>query len=213
MSGLIFITTEEVAGFYPALYGMRNPYNSWDKMDSWSSEPDLFGETFVIGENDMKLAKKLIAGGSEHRKFLRQIQVWANVRMPRYWWSEADTYKFGTKNSCSTMHKLHDKEFTIDDFYLGDFSNGVYKEMFESTCEVLNKFRDMYKETGDFQYVIAMKRMLPESYIQMRTWNTNYEELMNIYHQRKPHRLKEEWGVFCDWSLSLPYFRELCVDK
>jgi hypothetical protein len=211
--GFIYFDTQEIAGFYPALMGMRNPMNSWEKMDSWSGEPDLFSETFVIGENDRKLAKKLIAGGSEHRKFLRQIQVWADVNMPRYWWSEADTYKFGTKNSCSTMHKLHDKEFTVEDFYLGDFDNGVYKEMFKGTCEVLNKFRDLYNETKDYQYVIAMKRMLPESYIQMRTWNTNYEELMNMYHQRKHHRLKEEWGLFCDWCESLPYFKELCVDK
>ena len=209
--GLIYIETLEIAGFYPALYGMRNPFNSHDKMDSWSGEPDLFGETFVIGENDMKLAKKLIRGGSEHRKFLRQIQVWSNVRMPRYWWSEADTYKFGTKNSESTMHTLHKREFSKEDFYLGEMDKGTYGQAFEAIVGLLNNLRDGYIETNDYQYVIAMKRMLPESFIQTRTWNTNYEELMNMYHQRKSHRLKEEWGVFIDWCESLPYFQELCV--
>jgi hypothetical protein len=182
--GMIFINTEEVAGFYPALYGMRNPMNSHSKMDSFSVDIDLFGESFVIGENDMKLAKTLVKGGSEHRKFLRQIQVWASVSMPRYWWSEADTYKFGTKNSESTMHTLFKNPITTDDFYLGEMNNGVYSRVFDTVLQELNYLRE-----------------------------TNYEELMNMYHQRKNHRLKDEWGVFTDWCESLPYFKELCIDE
>lgn len=211
--GLIYVETLEIAGFYPALYGMRQPMNSHDKMDSFSGEPDLFGETFVIGENDMKLAKKLIKGGSEHRKFLRQIQVWADVAVPRYLWQELDTYKFGTKNSESTIHTLHKREFSVDDFYLGDMDNGVYRQVFEGVVGILNNLRVGYLEENDYKYVIAMKRLLPESFIQTRTWNTNYEELMNIYHQRRGHRLSQEWGMICDWIESLPYFKELCIDN
>ena len=211
--GMIFINTEEVAGFYPALYGMRNPMNSHSKMDSFSVDVDLFGETFVIGDNDMQLAKKLVKGGSEHRKFLRQIQVWASVTMPRYWWSEADTYKFGTKNSESTMHTLFKDEITKDDFYFGEMYNGVYSRVVDTVIQELNYLREMYENTNDYKYVVGMKRLLPESFIQTRMWNTNYEELMNIYHQRKNHRLKDEWGVFTDWCESLPYFKELCIDS
>ena len=210
--GLIYVETLEVAGFYPAIRGMRNPFNSHSKMDSYSVEPDLFGETFVLGENDKQLAKKLIKGGSEHRKFLRQIKVFANVTMPRYVWQELDTYKFGTKNSESTMHTLFKDEITKDDFYFGDMYNGVYSRVVDTVIQELNYLRQMYENEKDYKYVVAMKRLLPESFIQMRTWDTNYEELMRMYHQRKHHRLKDEWGVMLDWMESLPYFKELCVD-
>ena len=210
--GLIYVETLEVAGFYPAFYGMRNPFNSHSKMDSYSVEPDLFGETFVLGENDKQLAKKLIKGGSEHRKFLRQIKVFANVTMPRYVWQELDTYKFGTKNSESTIHTLFKDEITKDDFYFGDMYNGVYSRVVDTVIQELNYLRQMYENEKDYKYVVAMKRLLPESFIQMRTWDTNYEELMRMYHQRKHHRLKDEWGVMLEWMESLPYFKELCVD-
>ena len=210
--GLIYVETLEVAGFYPAIIGMRNPFNSHSKMDSYSVEPDLFGETFVLGENDKQLAKKLIKGGSEHRKFLRQIKVFANVTMPRYVWQELDTYKFGTKNSESTMHTLFKDEITKEDFYFGEMYGGVYSRVVDTVIQELEYLRQMYENEKDYKYVIAMKRLLPESFIQMRTWDTNYEELMRMYHQRKNHRLKDEWGVMLDWMESLPYFKELCID-
>ena len=134
--------------------------------------------------------------------------------MPRYWWSEADTYKFGTKNSCSTMHTLFKKEITLDDFYLGqDPIVMTVQQMENHTIPLLNILRDLYQKDKDYRWVVEMKRNLPESFIQLRTWNTNYEELMNMYHQRKHHRLTEEWiDIFCKWCESLPYFQELCID-
>ena len=196
------IETKEVAGFIPALYGMRSPMNSWHLNDS-----KIDSKTIAIGPNDMNLAKRLIKAGNEHCKFLRQIQVWADFEMPLYWWSEFDTYKFNTKNSCSTMHKLFNtkKEIELDDFVYSkediNTLNFVIRE--------LNSLRKRYLETKDFNYVIRGKRLLPTSFKQKRTVNTNYAELINIYNQRKNHRLKEEWqDVFCKWCEELPYFKE-----
>ena len=196
------ITNVEVYGFIPALRGMRSPMNSWHLNDS-----KIDNKTIVIGLNDMDLAKRLIKAGNEHCKFLRQIQVWADFEMPLYWWSEFDTYKFNTKNSCSTMHKLFNakKEIELDDFVYSkediNTLNFIIKE--------LNSLRKRYLETKDFNYVIRGKRLLPTSFKQKRTVNTNYAELINIYNQRKNHRLKEEWqDVFCKWCEELPYFKE-----
>ena len=213
----------EVWGFKHALRGMRNPKDSWDKSDSEYWIPNKFMEENVsgediewipyhIGKNDMKLAQTLIKAGNEHCKFLRQIQVWADFEMPLYWWSEFDTYKFNTKNSCSTMHKLFDakKEIELDDF--------VYSKEDINTLNFiireLNSLRKRYLETKDFNYVIRGKRLLPTSFKQKRTVNTNYAELINIYNQRKNHRLKEEWqDVFCKWCEELPYFKEFLEAK
>lgn len=213
------ITTLEVAGFAPALHGMRNPMNSWDKSDSrndgvWFTNglaDDSIACNTLIGENDISLAKRLASAGGEHRKYLRQVQVWADMDMPRYWWSEMDTYHFNTKNSCSTMHKLASKEFTKEDF---QFINSPRMNWYlDDTIEALNSLREAYLKTTDYNFVIMMKQILPEGYLQLRTVNTNYEEISNIYHQRKNHRLKEEWvETFCAWAESLPYFRELCID-
>ena len=196
------ITNTEVYGFIPALRGMRSPMNSWHLNDS-----KIDNKAIVIGPNDMDLAKRLIKAGNEHCKFLRQIQVWADFEMPLYWWSEFDTYKFNTKNSCSTMHKLFNakKEIELDDF--------VYSKEDINTLNFiireLNSLRKRYLETKDFNYVIRGKRLLPTSFKQKRTVNTNYAELINIYNQRKNHRLKEEWqDVFCKWCEELPYFKE-----
>ena len=196
------IETKEVAGFIPALHGMRSPMNSWHLNDS-----KIDNKAIAIGPNDMDLAKRLIKAGNEHCKFLRQIQVWADFEMPLYWWSEFDTYKFNTKNSCSTMHKLFNakKEIELDDF--------VYSKEDVNTLNFiireLNSLRKRYLETKDFNYVIRGKRLLPTSFKQKRTVNTNYAELINIYNQRKNHRLKEEWqDVFCKWCEELPYFKE-----
>ena len=212
------ITNTEVYGFEASLRGMRNPKNSWHLQDTRfmtnneleieeEKNGDLLFEGVVIGEKDMDLAKRLIKSGNEHCKFLRQIQVWADFEMPLYWWSEFDTYKFNTKNSCSTMHKLFNakKEIELDDFVYSkediNTLNFVIRE--------LNSLRKRYLETKDFNYVIRGKRLLPTSFKQKRTVNTNYAELINIYNQRKNHRLKEEWqDVFCKWCEELPYFKE-----
>ena len=212
------ITNTEVYGFEASLRGMRNPMDSWHLQDTKRmlgikgkyndfKNNDLSYEAIVIGSNDMDLAKRLIKAGNEHCKFLRQIQVWADFEMPLYWWSEFDTYKFNTKNSCSTMHKLFNakKEIELDDF--------VYSKEDVNTLNFiireLNFLRKRYLETKDFNYVIRGKRLLPTSFKQKRTVNTNYAELINIYNQRKNHRLKEEWqDVFCKWCEELPYFKE-----
>lgn len=214
----MYIETIEVGGIVTAMYGMRNPMNSWELSDSKMSCDGDFNEHPVIGERDMKLARKLSKAGSEHAKYLRQIQVWANVNMPRYWWSEADTYKFGTKSSCSTMHKLFNTKNAIclDDFV---FSNKD-RELMNIIVDNLNTIREewiFWKELKNQlkmdECLIRAKRILPEGFLQLRTWNTNYAELMNMYQQRKHHRLKEEWvDVFCSWCETLPYFYELCID-
>lgn len=219
------ITNTEVYGFDAALRGMRNPMNSWHLSDTRKADTiedfklldtictkDIDMELAVIGANDLDLAQRLIKAGSEHCKFLRQIQVWADFNMPLYWWSEFDTYKFNTKNSCSTMHKLLNAKKGIE---LSDF---VYDELdiqdIENTVIKLNKLRDKYLETKDYRYVIRAKKLLPTSYKQLRTVNTNYAELRNIYFQRMNHRLKEEWqDTFCKWVENLPYAQELILFK
>lgn len=219
------ITNTEVYGFNVALRGMRNPMNSWHLSDTRKADTiedfklldtictkDIDMELAVIGENDLDLARRLIKAGPEHCKFLRQIQVWVDFNMPLYWWSEFDTYKFNTKNSCSTMHKLLNNKKGIE---LSDF---VYDKLDRQDIEKiiikLNELRDRYLETKDYNYVIRAKKLLPTSYKQLRTVNTNYAELRSIYFQRKNHRLKEEWqDIFCKWVESLPYAKELIIFK
>ena len=201
------ITTKEIAGFIPALYGMRSPMNSWHLNDSYVKNGDI-----VIGPNDMSLALRLVKAGPEHCKFLRQIQVWADFDMPLYWWSEFDTYKFNTKNSCSTMHKLFNakKGIELTDFVFSEEEKPVLTFIISE----LNSLREKYLQTKDVNYLVRGKRLLPSSFKQKRTVNTNYAELMNIYSQRKNHRLKEEWQeVFCKWCESLPYFMEFIEAK
>lgn len=212
--GEIGIELLEVAGIFSAIQGMRNPLNSHDRMDSGFMTPMSTPNNVIIGEKDMVLAKKLINAGTEHRKFLRQIQVWANISIPRYVWQELDTYKFGSKNSESTMHTIMKQPLTMDNFYIGKDPIVMTSNFLElQTIPILNNLRDLYIQDKDYRWVIEMKRILPESFIQMRTWNTNYEELMNIYHQRKHHKLSEEWRVFLEFCESLPYFHEMCIDK
>ena len=209
----------EVWGFEHSLRSMRNPKNSWDRSDStWQTKGGIDEIEFVIGENDMKLAQNLIKGGTEHAKFLRMIHVVVDADMPRYWWSEADTYKFNTKNSCSTMHKLlnNNNPITIDMFVTCEED----KEWWELTVNKLEMMRQEYKEiqntTKDTRamnrLLVRAKRILPEGFLQLRTWDTNYAELRNIYFQRRHHRLKEEWvETFCSWVESLPYAKELII--
>lgn len=201
------IKTLEIAGIYPALQGMRLPMMSRAKSDTI---PNV-GGVCTIGEADMGLCKRLIKGGNEHAKYLRMIQVWADVDMPRYIWSEMDTYKFGVKNSESTMHRLLNNQnpITLDLFVY----NEEDKDIMQVVIDRLEELRKEYLQTKDSGLVVRAKRILPEGFLQMRTWNTNYAELRNIYHQRKNHRLKEEWrDVFCKWVETLPYAQELIID-
>ena len=219
----------EVWGFKHALRGMRNPMDSWDKSDSKYWLPNEFidekacGDNvdwipYHIGENDMNLAQKLIKAGNEHAKFMRMIHVAVDTDMPRYWHSEADTYHFNTKNSCSTMHKLLNRNtpITLDMFIICEEDYDWWID----TVSKLEKLRQEYKQvqstTKDNQIMnrllVRAKRMLPEGFLQMRTWDTNYAEIRNMYFQRRHHRLKEEWiDTFCKWVESLPYAKQLIM--
>lgn len=202
----------EVAGFEPALHGMRNPMNSWDKSDSILTSkceyPDLDCSNHenecgvCVGNNDLKLMQTLTKAGTEHRKFLRMIQVYVNIVAPLYWWKEFDTYKIGTvANSCSTMHKIHAKEFTLDDF---SFEKIEGKGFLLDLIKVLNVNREEYLETKDRKHWDLMIQLLPSSYNQKRTVMINYETVLNIIRQRSNHKL-DEWHVLCDFLHELPY--------
>lgn len=207
----IFAEVLEVAGIKPAITSMRNPMNSWHLSDSgfaFSHEGEDM--VYVIGDKDLDLAQRLIKAGTEHCKFLRQISVWLDLNLPRYVWSEFDTYHFNTKNSCSTMHKLFAKNKTLskDDFYV------EYPEMLmvlNPTIEMLNEIGEKYLENKDMKYLRMAKSLLPESFLQRRTVSTNYAELRTIYHQRKNHRLDSEWGVVIKAIESLPCAKELIM--
>lgn len=210
----IKIENAQIFGFESALRAMRNPMNSWDKSDSDQYRPDVNDwscnnlEGFFLGDTDKKLAQKLTKAGSEHCKFLRQIHVWADFTFPRYWWSEMDTYHYNTKNSTSTMHKLMSRDLTLDDFV---FDAGDTPLMY-NILSSLNGIRFDYLQTDDIEtkhYLLRRaKQLLPEGYLQMRTMDTNYAELLNIYKQRWNHKLTD-WHIFCSWVERLPYFVEL----
>lgn len=198
---MIEISNEETYGWEETIRGMRNPMNSWNKIDSkW----DGFGEAhgYSLGGNDLSLMKKLIKAGTDHSKFMRMITVYCDITAPLYWWKEYDTYKVGTvANSCSTMHKIHAKEFTMDDFsHEGiDDTNILW-----SIPAELNKWRKLYIETQNKYYWYQMIKILPTSYNQKRTVQLNYAVLRNMYHSRKNHKLNE-WHTFCEWVETLPY--------
>lgn len=230
---MIKIENVSVHGWEAAIRGMRNPMNSWDKSDSASCYDtsckeclakkgcDFFNDyEFVSGESDLALMKKLVKAGTDHRKFMRFITVTCDITAPLYWWKEFDTYKVGTvANSCSTMHTVHKKEFTLDDFSHEHLVNmheealpysenvlyccdgiGALKEI----IDVLNGFRIDYLETHDRKYWWQIIQLLPSSYNQRRTLMLNYEVLRNMYHARKNHKL-DEWRAFCEWVETLPY--------
>ena len=240
----------EVLGWEHAIRGMRNPKNSWEKSDSgWDAsippielrnkvDWDEYAKQYItaqysaeydydIGPNDQKLMKSLANGGPVHAKYRRMITVYLDITAPLYWWKEFDTYKVGTvANSCSTMHKIHSKEFTLEDFsceHLMTFSDQKipyasnvkyfldYKEVMNQTIWGLNNARALYLETKDKKYWWQMIQLLPSSYNQKRTVMLNYEVLANIYRWRRDHKL-DEWHTFCDWIEGLPY-SELITGK
>lgn len=223
----MFISLIEVGGFDGALFGMRNPLNSWGLSDSKYTLDENNVPNFEIGERDLDLCKRLIKGGREHRKFLRMIYVQFNINAPRYIWSEFDTYKIGVSaNSCSTMHKLLNKddearnyshpydellstqgELTLNNFYYEEDD----EEFLQTIIYRLNMIREEYvvatpKKKNEL--LRRAKQLLPEGYLQMRTISTNYETLINIYEQRKHHRLDREWGLICKFIEELPYMKE-----
>lgn len=241
---MIKIENVETCGWEAAIRGMRNPKNSWDRMDShpcleadWSGDcamvmnddepakdcdPDKYH--FCVGENDFLLMQVLANSGPDDGKFLRMIHVQLDVTAPLYWWKEADQYKVGTvTDSCSTMHKIHAKEFELDDFshehIINSVSMGAQEIEFRispmqallTTIECLNSYRELYLETKDKKHWWQMIQLLPSSYNQRRTWDLNYAVLRNIYHARRNHKL-DEWRELCAWIETLPY-SELITGK
>lgn len=189
-----------------AMRGARNPLSSWNRSDSFYDEKG----NYVLGENDLGLARRLCSAGSDHRKFIRQILVSVDITAPLYWWKEYDTYKVATvANSTSTMHKIHSKPFSLEDFSCDKMTPETL-EAFKKVVAYLESVRLKYMEAKDKAYWYDMIQFLPSSYNQLRTCTFNYETLVNIYHARKNHKL-DEWHVFCDWIENLPYAKELIL--
>lgn len=252
---MLKIENTEVVGWEAAIRGMRNPMNSWDKSDSgwdahippirlrnqvdWEQWAERYKAvqysdeyTYDIGPDDRDLMTTLRNAGTDHRKFMRMITVYLDITAPLYWWKEFDTYKIGTvANSCSTMHKIADKEFTPDDFshehllnmanndasdalFLNDANNIRVDgdDLLGLTINVLNYYRGRYIKTKDKRYWWQMIQLLPSSYNQKRTVMLNYEVLANIYKSRKDHKL-DEWHTFCDWIEDLPYSELIIGEK
>ena len=218
---MIIIENEEIVGWESAIRGMRNPMNSWNKSDSefnvscrnctseyYRDQCDncLYtdGNT-LLGDNDLDLMKRLAKAGTDHRKFMRMIVVYVDVTAPLYWWKEADTYKVGTvRNSCSTMHKITAKEFTLDDFSHEHLLESGFNNCLIYVIQCLNTWREKYLETNDKRFWWQIIQLLPSSYNQRATLMLNYEVLANMYHSRKNHKL-DEWHIFCDWIETLPH--------
>ena len=206
---MIKIERVSVMNLENAIRGARNPLNSWARMDSSYDEQG----NYVLGPNDLDLARRLAKAGSDHRKFLRQIFVSVDITAPLYWWKEFDTYKVGTvANSCSTMHKIHAKEFTREDFSCDRLDEGGLA-MLDAVIAYLEKERLAFLEDKENrQHWHNLIQMLPSSYNQMRTVTLNYENLIGMYYARKSHKLAE-WHTFCDFVKSLPYAGDLILVK
>ena len=212
---MLRIENTEVLGWEASIRGMRNPKNSWEKSDSeFHREPKHYFDEkdmpctdlrrFVLGPNDLDLMKRLRNAGTDHRKFMRMITVYVDILAPLYWWKEFDTYKVGTvANSCSTMHKLPDKEFTLEDFSCEYLSEPSLKNL-RSVIKCMNDYREEFLKDKDKHNWWQMIQLLPSSYNQRRTVQMNYEVLANIYKSRRNHKL-DEWNTFCDWIEGLPY--------
>ena len=220
-------------GWESAIHGMRNPMNSWQKSDTqycttyyndgklgcrycdyrhYNAECSKACCGVMLGSNDLDLMKRLRRGGPDDRKYLRQIFVSVDITAPLYWWKEMDQYKVGTvTNSCSTMHKIASKEFTLDDFSIEHLYEDVIKVPFNSIIDCLNFFRGLYLQHHDKDDWWQLIQLLPSSYNQKRTWTANYEVLCNIYHARKNHKL-DEWHTFCNTIENLPYAKQLIIE-
>ena len=229
---MIKLENTEVIGWEHAIRGMRNPMNSWEKSDSRSCGTcgdcdicidydncpfDHDGHKFVIGPNDLDLMTRLRNAGTDHRKFMRMITVYVDITAPLYWWKEFDTYKVGTvANSCSTMHKIHEKEFTMEDFSTEHLYPEVREAFENNIIKYLNEARKTYNFLSDTPSKKdawwQMIQVLPTSYNQRRTVMLNYEVLANIYKSRRNHKL-DEWHTFCDWVESLPYSELITGEK
>lgn len=219
---MLKIENTEVIGWEHAIRGMRNPKNSWVKSDSGvcathgpahcadcvytdcHADDVEISTKYILGSNDLNLMTTLRNAGTDHRKFMRMITVYLDITAPLYWWKEFDTYKVGTvANSCSTMHKIHAKEFVLDDFS-HEHLIGFWETPLRETIEMLNKTREMFLESKDKELWYRMIQLLPSSYNQKRTVMLNYEVLSGIYIYRKNHKL-DEWREFCQWIEQLPY--------
>ena len=229
---MIKIENTEIVGWEAAIRGMRNPLNSWEKSDSkWYSigiptsnsaaiNDKYLSQKYCIGDNDYDLMKRLRNAGTDHRKFMRMIMVYVDITAPLYWWKEFDTYKVGTvANSCSTMHKIHAKEFTLEDFsceHLFDTPESEFNDsmdVLKEVIDILNLYRDRFvKNPHRKDYWWQLIQLLPSSYNQRRTVMLNYEVLANIYKSRRNHKL-DEWHVFCEWIESLPYSELIIGEK
>ena len=206
---MLKIENVETFGWEAAIRGMRNPKNSWSKSDStFEMSTDENGvQTIDLGPADRKLASALANSGPDDGKFLRMIHVQLDVTAPLYWHKEADQYKVGTvTDSCSTMHKIHSKEFTLDDFSHEHLYSPLHD--LKPTVDLLNVYRERFLETKDKDDWWQLIQLLPSSYNQRRTWDLNYAVLRNIYHARRNHKI-DEWHTLCDWIETLPYAKEL----
>ena len=205
---MIKVEKIDVWGFEHAIRGMRNPLNSWDKSDSnFFYNEEEYEMDCIIGRNDLDLMRRLFAAGSEHRKYLRQIIVSMDITAPLYWWKEFDTYKVGTvANSCSTMHKIADHEFTLDDFSHEQLEGAL--PVMDEVIKCLNHNRELFIKTKDKDYWWQMIQLLPSSYNQKRTVTMNYENVVTIIRQRTGHKL-DEWNEFVKVLKDLPYVMDI----
>lgn len=205
---MLWVDKTAVMNLENAMRGARNPLNSWEKSDSCYDGK----QQYILGENDLGLAKRLCRAGSDHRKFIRQIFVSVDITAPIYWWKEYDTYKVGTTaNSTSTMHKIHSKPFTMSDFSTEHMTKQA-KEQMEQMIACLEEIRLAYLESKDKELWYSLIQLLPSSYHQLRTCTMSYENLVSMYYARKSHKL-QEWHIFCDWIEELPYFKELFINN
>lgn len=205
---MIQLKRSSVMNLENAMRGARNPLNSWARSDSYYDEAG----NYILGENDLGLAMRLRKAGSDHRKYMRQIFVSVDITAPLYWWKEYDTYKVATvANSTSTMHKIHSKPFSREDFSHDHMTEEALAAL-DRMIEVLEQLRLRFVETKEKDAWYSMIQLLPESYQQLRTCSFNYETLVHIYFSRRDHKLAE-WHTFCDWITSLPYAKELILGE
>ena len=205
---MIQLERSSVMNLENAMRGARNPLNSWARSDSYYDEAG----NYILGENDLGLAMRLRKAGSDHRKYMRQIFVSVDITAPLYWWKEYDTYKVATvANSTSTMHKIHSKPFSREDFSHDHMTEEALAAL-DRMIEVLEQLRLRFVETKEKDAWYSMIQLLPESYQQLRTCSFNYETLVHSYFSRRDHKLAE-WHTFCDWITSLPYAKELILGE